>query len=672
MFRRLSPLLGISRFLHSIKAITVSSSREYEDKDEDERDTLLFSAESYLPIISSNPGLIQSDDRRGVRFSKFGSSGALLDVVVEDEDDDQYVNSDGSVGFFIINERDKNPSPSSTSDSDSDTICSLPSNSFDLPRNQIYYHYQKQAQNSYLYPYSYSSRYSQTNQIILSLFIVIGLGWTVGLYLSYPFPTTIPIFIGLLIILLGWTLINISNLVLSLFLSRQESNLTIISRYSTSLKIRLLLSSIFLLYMFNLGFAPIPSPYSSSHTSEYGSTIKPSRLPQEINGVHQKYFIAANLHDNEAVLTEWSDQLIKLIFHLGTENTFVSIYESNSRDSTKELLSTFNNTLENLSISHRIITAENDDHWWPYSTAVERIEYLAKARNVALEPIQSKDDNIRIANHQHFTKILFLNDIWFKWESIIELLDTRYIDDTTGQQSDFGDYDQVCAMDFAISGLYDTWVARDVCGTPMRIFWPYVKDPTSIKKVIAEEPFQVSACWNGVTALDAQPFLYRGNTYESAGITRVVIGHDNTSLRKRGWRMVDNSTYPGSILSPTIDLPIQFRTSNISQCDHSECFLISYDLHRVHSDRPTKIYMNPNVKVAYERKWFKWNNVILKIPMIQFWNKHWSRGYPFMLVDWIWEYLSRRRDYCTWSALTWYIPDRCPALPGPRNLSWNE
>lgn len=150
------------------------------------------------------------------------------------------------------------------------------------------------------------------------------------------------------------------------------------------------------------------------------------------------------------------------------------------------------------------------------------------------------------------------------------------------------------------------------------------------------------------------------------------------------------ATYPNSVSSPPLNTPLKFRSTGVEACDHSECFLFSYDLHRIHNtrERPPRILINPSVKVAYQRHWFRWQNTVLRVPMIKWWlgerlsllpdsviavlmqSEHWSRGYPFKLVDFLWEYGGRRRDYCTWAGLN--IPDRCPQLPGAWKMSWNE
>lgn len=66
---------------------------------------------------------------------------------------------------------------------------------------------------------------------------------------------------------------------------------------------------------------------------------------------------------------------------------------------------------------------------------------------------------------------------------------------------------------------------------------------------------------------------------------------------------------------------MKFRSTGIEACDHSECFLFSYDLHRIHNtrERPPRILINPSVKVAYQRHWFRWQNTVLRVPMIKWW-----------------------------------------------------
>lgn len=215
---------------------------------------------------------------------------------------------------------------------------------------------------------------------------------------------------------------------------------------------------------------------------------------------------------------------------MGPERTFVSIYESNSRDATPQLLAEFGDRLTAAGIGHRIVS-DTTERWFPYNTSPERIGFLAAARNRALEPLQSADESVRLADYQSFTKVLFLNDIVFSWDAAIRLLGTS-LDGQDGEDA----YDLACGMDFAISGLYDTWVARDICGVPLRIFWPYVKDKPTIERIRNNRPFEVSACWNGIVAFPAKPYLYQPTAEDKA----------SSRLHKRGWKMIDNCEFERS------------------------------------------------------------------------------------------------------------------------------
>lgn len=166
---------------------------------------------------------------------------------------------------------------------------------------------------------------------------------------------------------------------------------------------------------------------------------------------------------------------------VGHENIYISIYESNSQDTTPSLLHTFSTHLTNISIPHRIITDRTSTRHWPHKASDARIAYLAAARNAALEPLASSDPTIRLPDAQgwHEAKVLFLNDVVFDWESVVDLLETRLPDgeddgetsDHTGtaarntslsdsEQSEQNSthastrqgYDLACAMDFGWSG----------------------------------------------------------------------------------------------------------------------------------------------------------------------------------------------------------------------------
>lgn len=163
----------------------------------------------------------------------------------------------------------------------------------------------------------------------------------------------------------------------------------------------------------------------------------------------------------------------------------------------------------------------------------------------------------------------------------------------------------------------------------MRIVWPHVRDPVSAQRLREERNIEVGACWNGIVAFPAKPYLYqpRDDIYDQSEPS------DSSRLSKRAWRMIDNceSTCPGSsspaasytglsgTQSPALTTPIKFRTSGIEACDQSECFVFSYDIHRLYPDRRPRIIMNPSVRVAYKKRWWLWRNVVLQMPVVKWW-----------------------------------------------------
>ncbi|KAJ7810286.1 capsular associated protein, partial [Mycena olivaceomarginata] len=202
-----------------------------------------------------------------------------------------------------------------------------------------------------------------------------------------------------------------------------------------------------------------------------------------------RYFIAANLYDYSAHLPAWTGQLSRLITHLGPANVFVSIYESNSHDATKDLL--------------------RDDRrreGWQ-SNGHERVQYMADMRNRALEPL--KEEGVA---GRRFDKVLFFNDVYFDWKAIVRLLATKD-----------GEFDLACGLDFDGIGLYDTWVIRDACGQRTKELWPYFSlssDPAAVASLRRGAPVEVATCWNGVAAFGAgwfapehaPPLAFRADT----------------------------------------------------------------------------------------------------------------------------------------------------------------
>lgn len=133
---------------------------------------------------------------------------------------------------------------------------------------------------------------SLPQRTVLIVILWVGLGWTLAMYVAYPFPTTIPIFVGLALIVTGLVTESILRLGIDL-LYRKQSLTCILRTYSISRRILMAGGLALVIYWLCLGFKlpvePVPS------------------LPDK-----GRIFIAANLHNNEEVLSHWSDEVIKL------------------------------------------------------------------------------------------------------------------------------------------------------------------------------------------------------------------------------------------------------------------------------------------------------------------------------------------------------------------------
>jgi len=260
------------------------------------------------------------------------------------------------------------------------------------------------------------------------------------------------------------------------------------------------------------------------------------------------YFFAANFYNNEDLMPHWFKEFLKLASIIGHNRVYLSVYENDSKDKSGVLLQDFSKELTRLGIPHRIVTEQNQlRRHYP-----GRIDYLAVVRNKALAPLLQLIDNGTLFADNEYTasligsrhsRVVFINDIYFKAIDMIRLIATH------GHN-----YDMACGLDF-YSQFYDHYATRDIQGSWFVNVYPYVKEPRSQQLVRQGREFPVYSCWNGAASMSVQPF-YKHN--------------------------------------------IKFRSSAVSDtCNHhSECFLICEDFRELNFSR---IYVNPNVKVAYKK-----------------------------------------------------------------------
>ncbi|PVU94167.1 hypothetical protein BB559_003067 [Furculomyces boomerangus] len=227
----------------------------------------------------------------------------------------------------------------------------------------------------------------------------------------------------------------------------------------------------------------VPKPNSQNSTN-----------PVAVQPVKHKYFFAMNLYNNQEIIPHLLQELLRAFEYLGPQNIYFSLYENGSDDSSKYILSMFKITLDKLGIRNTVVV---DGEKKPKS--VHRIEYLAKIRNKALEPLETESSN----GHK-YDKIVFMNDVVFCRNDILELL----------YQSEHQQSDMTCPLDFDTGGpdgreilFRDTWVARDLDGNS---FYKGLNDMVphkpSMERAKKNLPFQVQCCWNGAAVLNAKPF----------------------------------------------------------------------------------------------------------------------------------------------------------------------
>ncbi|SJX62153.1 uncharacterized protein SRS1_13001 [Sporisorium reilianum f. sp. reilianum] len=318
----------------------------------------------------------------------------------------------------------------------------------------------------------------------------------------------------------------------------------------------------------------------------------------------RKVFIASNLHNNQHVLPYYLAALQQLVQQLGVYSTYVSIYESHSTDRTKPMLTALDHDLSNLGVQHRIRMDDAQTKVGLGQHRNGRIEFLAYVRNVALEPLQQLWDQ-----GQRFTHVLWINDVFFKPHDLVALLET-----------DGGRYDQVCAMDFIGNGFYDVWVTRDRRGRTARRAWPYFAAKQEQQALRKGEPFLVNSCWNGATAFDARWFVRSNTTSPQHPAPRDTLSTNDTQDVNANTR------------EPALHLPLRFRTS--PRCFSSECQLLSLDMHRAVSPRRPRIWINPRVAVAYERRTF-WQYTWLERWWVTApWRSVWRDGIGMWMTQW--------------------------------------
>ncbi|KAJ5579521.1 uncharacterized protein N7459_005506 [Penicillium hispanicum] len=317
---------------------------------------------------------------------------------------------------------------------------------------------------------------------------------------------------------------------------------------------------------------------SYTHPPAHYSALRRSALDKSYAGRgnprNEQVFIAASLYDRGGELAggQWGTQLLQLVDMLGPNNVFVSIYEN---DSGAEGQAALRELEKQIPSEKSIVFEEHLDYKSVPSVTipggekrVKRIEYLAQVRNKALQPLDDHPE-------RRYDKLLYLNDILFNPVDALQLLFSTNVNENGVSQ-----YRAACAVDFDNPfKFYDTYATRDLQGYSMGLpFFPWFSTAghgESRKDVLrGKDAVRVRSCWGGMVAFDARYF----------------------------------QTQPRSLTTP-----VRFRAGPDLFWEASECCLIHADIqdpqNKVDEITDTGVYMNPYVRVAYDRRTLSWLGV---------------------------------------------------------------
>ena len=229
-----------------------------------------------------------------------------------------------------------------------------------------------------------------------------------------------------------------------------------------------------------------------------------------------KYYICSIICNAETIIVDWISQLKLLIDFLGKENVYISILENaDSKDNTAIYLSDFKNYLDENNIKNKIILekiAEKGEK--------ERIVYLGELRDLSMNYLY-EIKNLNFSN----TKIIFLNDIIYRYQDIIKLLSTN--------GGTYDSYDAVCGLDF-YEGFYDSWASQLLDGMYFRRYYPYMSNKEARDAVLNNELIRTFSCWNGASVFWAKAFedkiLYFRHGYKIRQSECLLIHSDMHSM----------------------------------------------------------------------------------------------------------------------------------------------
>ena len=269
------------------------------------------------------------------------------------------------------------------------------------------------------------------------------------------------------------------------------------------------------------------------------------------------FYISAIIVNMEGILVNFIEEMKKLIFYLGKENVILSIVENgDSKDKTRDYLTEFKAYLDkNKIINKFVLKREIEDprkKIHPFKRyGPLRIVFLSLLRNKSLDFIY-EIQNLNLDN----TKIIFFNDIYYKYEDIINLISTNN-----------EDYDAVCGLDFN-TNFYDRWVSIDLDGNSLLKYFPFIVNKEAQDLILSHKPFRVFSCWNGVIVFTASPLK-----------NKTLQFRYTKNGKKRRYKI----------------------NNELKEKYESECTYLHIDLFSLGY---TKKFINPEVRVTYKYKYY--------------------------------------------------------------------
>lgn len=330
----------------------------------------------------------------------------------------------------------------------------------------------------------------------------------------------------------------------------------------------------------------------------------------------EKVFIAACIVDAELIRGAWGKAVLDLIDIIGSENTFLSVYENDSGPDTRlalqelselvpckfsipidEIINAHSNLGESSIVSEHL-PLEQLPHFQLSSgqERTKRITYLAEIRNRAMRPLYNAFNSICDASHawniscellRRTDKVLFLNDVVFSAQDAADLLFA-----TKSGPNLPTNYRAACAVDFINPiKFYDTFATRDIAGYGIGVpFFPWFStagDGKSRQDVLdGTDAVRVRSCWGGMVAFEARWFTHSPGIFTSDGSLSRTPPIRFRAEDELYWEASESCLIHA-------DLQAQARHDNVSDAaDH-----LSYG---------KGIYLNPYIRVAYSESAFRW------------------------------------------------------------------